>query len=121
METTPTTSDYSQLNRSATAMDFTMTTEQFTTMSSTTDSLDDMSAILAYYFEIALILIGFVGTVANGATLFALIFAKQVTAVFIAFIRKFSNELSARTGLCLVICGPTKLVSQQKSCCRSTT
>jgi hypothetical protein len=42
------------------------------------NSSDDSSSLLSFYFKIAVIILGVVGTVANGTALWILIFAKQV-------------------------------------------
>jgi hypothetical protein len=95
METLSMKSDYTLEDRQSVTTDaFTTSNEQDSSTISTADSLVESSSVLAFYFKIALILIGIVGVFANGATLFALIFAKQVMRVSVSVVNKLSIVFS---------------------------
>jgi hypothetical protein len=75
-----TKSDYVQENQSAlvTTVASGMAYEQDSATISSTDNLEESSSTLSFYFKIAVIVLGVVGTIANGTTLWALLFTKQV-------------------------------------------
>jgi hypothetical protein len=56
---------------------------------SISDNLIKPSSMLSFYFKISVIVLGVLGTVANGSTLWALVFNKQV--------KKFSFIIMVRT------------------------
>jgi hypothetical protein len=55
-----------------------ITNETDSTTIPTTESVDDSSSVLSFYFKVAVVVLGAVGTIANGTTLFAFFFAEQV-------------------------------------------
>jgi hypothetical protein len=77
METTLEKSDYTQ-SASAATVAGRITCELDSTTISTADALDESSSIISFYFKIAVIILSFIGTAANGIALFALVSAKQV-------------------------------------------
>jgi hypothetical protein len=81
MEMTPIDTVFTQQTPLASTEDFESTNEQNTTTLTVTEGLDEKSSTVEFYCKIVLILIGFVGTVANGIALFALVFDKQVIEI----------------------------------------
>jgi hypothetical protein len=79
MELAPTKSNYTQETQSVSATVVNgITNEKDAATLSTADDLNASSSLLSFYFQIAVIVLGVIGTVSNGTTLCALVFAKQV-------------------------------------------
>jgi hypothetical protein len=93
MNATPTLSDFTRQTRSIAPAVPDVTNAQDVTTVSATDNSDDPSAVVAFCFKIVLIVFSFVGMIANGATLMALIFAKQVLVVLLSFPRTYREKL----------------------------
>jgi hypothetical protein len=81
MQTVSATTDLTQQTQSTTNLETEITSEQILTTISTDDNWAASSSYTALCFKISAIVLGIVGTVANGAALFALIFAMQVIEV----------------------------------------
>jgi hypothetical protein len=100
MKLMPTTADVStELTQSAAILVLATTKEQESTTMSTAGNSDWWSSTVTFYFKIAVIVLGFVGTVANGTTLFALAFAKQVRRWSSLYVRVFEDSGEATGGV----------------------